>query len=152
MGTGGSFPGVKRPGREADHSPPASAEVKRMLIYTSTLAYFTIRCYRPEGLRYRQRFQINHKKAHNPSIRKLSCMAELVSCILKKKQVCCLTVKYSLGEVCTAPFEESKDVSTHKREVKTCTKQPRKKLVWRDLAQLGKPDHCNLKQELLVYS
>jgi hypothetical protein len=25
MGTGGSFPGVKRPGREADHSPPTSA-------------------------------------------------------------------------------------------------------------------------------
>jgi hypothetical protein len=30
MGTGGSFPEIKRPGREADHSPPASAEVKNM--------------------------------------------------------------------------------------------------------------------------
>jgi hypothetical protein len=30
MGTGGSFPGVKRPGREADHSPPASTEAKIM--------------------------------------------------------------------------------------------------------------------------
>jgi hypothetical protein len=28
MGTKGSFPGVKRPGREADHSPPSSDEVK----------------------------------------------------------------------------------------------------------------------------
>jgi hypothetical protein len=28
MGTRGSFPGVKRPGREADHSPPSSSEVK----------------------------------------------------------------------------------------------------------------------------
>jgi hypothetical protein len=29
MGTGGSFPGDKaRPGRDADHSPPSSAEVK----------------------------------------------------------------------------------------------------------------------------
>jgi hypothetical protein len=29
MGTRGFFPGeVKRPGREADHSPPSSAEVK----------------------------------------------------------------------------------------------------------------------------
>jgi hypothetical protein len=28
MGTRSSFPGVKRPGREADHSPPSSAEVK----------------------------------------------------------------------------------------------------------------------------
>jgi hypothetical protein len=32
-------PGVTRPGREADHSPPASAEVKQMWIYTSTLPY-----------------------------------------------------------------------------------------------------------------
>jgi hypothetical protein len=28
MGTRGFFPGVKRPGREADHSPPSSVEVK----------------------------------------------------------------------------------------------------------------------------
>jgi hypothetical protein len=28
MGTGGSFSGVKRPGRETDCSPPSSAEVK----------------------------------------------------------------------------------------------------------------------------
>jgi hypothetical protein len=34
-GTGGSFPGVKRPGREADHSPPTSAKVKKMCIYTT---------------------------------------------------------------------------------------------------------------------
>jgi hypothetical protein len=39
MGTGGSFPGVMRPGREADHSPPTSAEVKKMWIYTSTPSY-----------------------------------------------------------------------------------------------------------------
>jgi hypothetical protein len=39
MGTGGSFPGLKRPGREDDHSPPTSAEVKKMLIYTSTSPY-----------------------------------------------------------------------------------------------------------------
>jgi hypothetical protein len=30
MGTRGSFPGVKLPEHEADHSPPSSAEVKRM--------------------------------------------------------------------------------------------------------------------------
>jgi hypothetical protein len=30
MGAGGSFPGGKaRPGRDADHSPPSSAEVKQ---------------------------------------------------------------------------------------------------------------------------
>jgi hypothetical protein len=32
-------PGVKRPGRESDHSPPASAEFKTMWIYTSTPPY-----------------------------------------------------------------------------------------------------------------
>jgi hypothetical protein len=31
---GALSPGVKRPGRYADHSPPANAEVKKMLIYT----------------------------------------------------------------------------------------------------------------------
>jgi hypothetical protein len=35
-GTWGSFPGVKQQGREADHSPRASGEVKKMWIYTST--------------------------------------------------------------------------------------------------------------------
>jgi hypothetical protein len=39
MGTGGSFPGVKRQGRETDHSPPVTAEVKKIWIYTSTLPY-----------------------------------------------------------------------------------------------------------------
>jgi hypothetical protein len=34
---GAVSPGVKRPGREANHSPPTGAEVKKMLIYTSTL-------------------------------------------------------------------------------------------------------------------
>jgi hypothetical protein len=36
----GAFsPGVKRPGREVDHSPPTSAEVKKMWFYTSTPPY-----------------------------------------------------------------------------------------------------------------
>jgi len=30
MDTGSSFPGVKQPGSEANHSPPSSAEVKKM--------------------------------------------------------------------------------------------------------------------------
>jgi hypothetical protein len=34
-----SPPEVKRPGREFDHSPPASAEVRKMWIYTSTSPY-----------------------------------------------------------------------------------------------------------------
>jgi hypothetical protein len=39
VGTRGSFPGGKRPGREADHSPPSSAEVKNAWSYTSTPQY-----------------------------------------------------------------------------------------------------------------
>jgi hypothetical protein len=33
---GALSPGVKRLGREADHSPPTSAELKKMWVYTST--------------------------------------------------------------------------------------------------------------------
>jgi hypothetical protein len=36
---GALSPGLKRPRREADHSPPTSAEVKKMCIYTSTPPY-----------------------------------------------------------------------------------------------------------------
>jgi hypothetical protein len=36
---GALYPGVKRPGHIADHSPPTSAEVKETLIYTSTPPY-----------------------------------------------------------------------------------------------------------------
>jgi hypothetical protein len=37
IGMGGALsPGVKRPGREADHSSSASAKVKKMWIYTPT--------------------------------------------------------------------------------------------------------------------
>jgi hypothetical protein len=36
MGTGGSFPEVKRPRRDVDHTPPARAEVTNKWSYTST--------------------------------------------------------------------------------------------------------------------
>jgi hypothetical protein len=39
LGTGGCFPVVKRLGREADHSFPSSADVKKTWIYTSTPPY-----------------------------------------------------------------------------------------------------------------
>jgi hypothetical protein len=39
MDTGSFFAEVKRPGREDDHSPPASAEFKKMWIYISTPPY-----------------------------------------------------------------------------------------------------------------
>jgi hypothetical protein len=39
MGTGGSIPGVKRPGSEADHHPPTSDEIRKTWVYTSTPPY-----------------------------------------------------------------------------------------------------------------
>jgi hypothetical protein len=40
MDTGGYlYSGIKRPGREADHSPPTSAEIKKTSIYTSIPPY-----------------------------------------------------------------------------------------------------------------
>jgi hypothetical protein len=39
MGTGVSFPGVKRPEHEANHSPTAGVEVKNAWSYTSTPQY-----------------------------------------------------------------------------------------------------------------
>jgi hypothetical protein len=36
LGTGGLSPWLKQQGREADHSPSATAEVKKTWIYTST--------------------------------------------------------------------------------------------------------------------
>jgi hypothetical protein len=42
---GALIPGVKRPLREADHSPTTNAEVKKMWIYTSTPPYaFMVYC------------------------------------------------------------------------------------------------------------
>jgi hypothetical protein len=39
MGTRGSFLGVKRPGRKANHSPSSSAEVQNTWSYASTPQY-----------------------------------------------------------------------------------------------------------------
>jgi hypothetical protein len=45
MGTRVLFLKVKRPGREADHSPPSSGEIKNAWSYTSTPQYvFTAWC------------------------------------------------------------------------------------------------------------
>jgi hypothetical protein len=38
MGTRGSFPGVRRPGSENDHSPMSNVKVKIVLVYTFTLS------------------------------------------------------------------------------------------------------------------
>jgi hypothetical protein len=39
MGNGALSSGVKRPGREADHSPATSAEAKKTLVYKPTPPY-----------------------------------------------------------------------------------------------------------------
>jgi hypothetical protein len=49
-----SVPWIKRPGREADHSPPPSAEVKNAWSYTSTPPYiFMVWCLMKQWIRPR---------------------------------------------------------------------------------------------------
>jgi hypothetical protein len=60
MCTGALSPGVKHPGHEADHSPPASAEVKKMLICTSTPPY--------AFMAYRDNFTLEHYIKRNDVI------------------------------------------------------------------------------------
>jgi hypothetical protein len=43
VGTGGCFPGIKRLGREADHSPPSYAEIKNAGKYTIPLLTILVR-------------------------------------------------------------------------------------------------------------
>jgi hypothetical protein len=54
MGTRALFLGVKRPGREADHSPPSSAEIKNTWSFTSTphYAFTTWRSVKAQGQLY----------------------------------------------------------------------------------------------------
>jgi hypothetical protein len=42
VGTRGFSLGIERQGREGDHSPPTSAEVKKTWIYTSTFPYVSM--------------------------------------------------------------------------------------------------------------
>jgi hypothetical protein len=42
VGTGALFPGVKRTGLEADHSPPSNAEVRKMCVYTFPPPFFAL--------------------------------------------------------------------------------------------------------------
>jgi hypothetical protein len=49
VGTGALSPGVKRPGREADHLPLSNAEVKNTWSYTSTPPYFIALCLIKQG-------------------------------------------------------------------------------------------------------
>jgi hypothetical protein len=51
MDTGDSYPGVRRLGREADHSPLSSAEIKKGWSYTSTPQYVIMVCLIKQELR-----------------------------------------------------------------------------------------------------
>jgi hypothetical protein len=58
---GALFPGVKRPAREADHSPPCSAEVKNAWNYTSIPQYFFMAwCL----VKYRDNFTFTEREEH----------------------------------------------------------------------------------------
>jgi hypothetical protein len=43
MDTGGSFPGVKRPGHEADHSLPTTVETKNSGSYNEITVWYLVK-------------------------------------------------------------------------------------------------------------
>jgi hypothetical protein len=62
MGVRGSFPGVKRPGRDADHSPPSSSEVKEcveLYLHSSTTP-----SWRGSQLKHRNNFTFTFTFVH----------------------------------------------------------------------------------------
>jgi hypothetical protein len=70
MGTGALTPGVKRPGREDDYSPPSSAEVKNTWSYTSTLhgvVYQTSCAHLQWSTSYRQEIKMHMQHTHTNS-------------------------------------------------------------------------------------
>jgi hypothetical protein len=66
MGTG-YFPGVKRPGRDVDHSPPSSAEVKKGYSYTSIHPLGLFRPVTGQLYLYLYRKKYDRKVAHKPN-------------------------------------------------------------------------------------
>jgi hypothetical protein len=63
--------GVKRPGREADHSPPSSAKVKNEWSYTSTPQYALMAlCSVKAQLKYHINFQtdVHNEVSHEKSL------------------------------------------------------------------------------------
>jgi len=63
--------GVKLPGREANHSPPASAEVKNAWRHTSSHQYVYTCTYRTAVQWYRSRDQSSPPAARNTLLRQL---------------------------------------------------------------------------------
>jgi hypothetical protein len=84
MGTGGFFPGIKRPGREADYSPSSNAEFKNAWSYISTSPYvFMVRCLVKHRIRFhcvivkhRDKFIFNFKFL--VSHMRATCPADLI--------------------------------------------------------------------------
>jgi len=58
MVTGGLFPGLKRQGREADHSRKCSAEVQNLWSYTSTPSYIFMAWYL---VKHRDKFTLTYE-------------------------------------------------------------------------------------------
>jgi hypothetical protein len=69
---GAFFPGVKRQGREADHSPPPSAEIKNAWSYTFTPRYvFMAWCL----LKLRDIFTFTFMDFYNQTFKSISCFS-----------------------------------------------------------------------------
>jgi hypothetical protein len=87
MDNRGSFPGVKRPGREADHSPPSSAEVKNAWSYNSAPQYaFMAWClvkHRDNFTFYLKREELARgwRRLHNEELRNLYDSPDIIRII-----------------------------------------------------------------------
>jgi hypothetical protein len=105
MGTGGSFPGVRQ-GREADHSPPTSAEVKKMWIYTSTPPYVFCTLKMEEKMFFQNRHILT--RLHSVKLRKTLSAWGLVfvSCLFefRTSSICCIGLVSFLNSLFAIPL------------------------------------------------
>jgi hypothetical protein len=62
MGNGSLSPGVKRPRRDGDHSPPSDAEVRNERKYTSTPSYVFMALYLI--ILYKRKKEHRHRQFH----------------------------------------------------------------------------------------
>jgi hypothetical protein len=89
MGTGALSQGVKRPGREAGHSPPTTAEVKKIWIYTSTPPY-AFMAKREADYSSPSRTQVKNVWSYTSTVRCIS----IAWCLVKHRDNFTLTLFY----------------------------------------------------------
>jgi hypothetical protein len=78
-------PEVKRPEREADHSPPSSTEVKYIRIYSPLPCTFS--------WRNAQLFKHGHERQHRKNLRQYSKLTESLQLNPSSEAACCVATR-----------------------------------------------------------